>query len=465
MSARDRSPFVTARPLLLVLLAALTLRLSVLAMTTELTPRIVDEQHYHTLATSLVEGRGFASASGPTSLRPPLYSAFVASIWTLGGTRDLQAVRAVQGVLGLATAWLAFAIGRRLWNEQAGLVAAAVVAFYPALVLANSLLLTETLFTFLLTGFLAATVVLVQQPSPRWALAAGLFLGLAALTRSVVWPLPLVLAPLLLWMLPAPPPRRLALVALLVAGYASVVGPWAVRNTRLQGVTTIVDTMGGMNLRMGNYEHTPHDRIWDAVSVSGERSWIVGIPPHPPGGGEWTEGTKERWARDRAVSFMLEHPGLTLRRAAIKTADFWALDRDFMAGIQQGLFHPPRWAGLLASAGMLAAFPAVVALAILGASLAPPVEWRAHVVLLLVVLFVTALHAVVFGHPRYRVPLTPILALYAGAAVSTAAWRRLGQGWRAAAVPAGVMLTLLAVWTTQFVVRDLDHVRRLLGAS
>lgn len=453
------------RALLLVLLAALGLRLAVLAMTTELTPTIVDEQHYHSLATSIVEGRGFAVESGPTSLRPPLYPAFVAAIWTATGSRDLQVVRAVQGVLGLATAWLVWVIGRRLWDDRAGLAAAAIVAFYPALVLANSLLLTETLFTFLLAAFLAAEVTLLQRPAAGWAMAAGLLLGLAALTRSVLWPFPLVVAPLLLWMLPARLPRRLGLAALLLLAFAAVVGPWAVRNTRLQGATTVVDTMGGMNLRMGNYEHTPHARIWDAVSMDGDRSWIVGIPPHPPTGGEWTEGKKERWARDEAIRFMLEHPGLTLWRSAIKTADFWALDRDFVAGIQQGLFHPPRWAGLVSSAAMLGAFPMVVALAILGASLASPSDWRAHVVLLLVVLFVTALHAVVFGHPRYRVPLTPILALYAGAAVSSAAWRRLGDGWRAAAVPVALMLTLLGVWTTQFVVRDLDHVRRLLGTS
>ena len=43
---------------------------------------------------------------------------------------------------------------------------------------------------------------------------------------------------------------------------------------------TIVDTMGGMNLRMGNYEYTPDDRMWDAVSLQGEKSWVHGLSPH-----------------------------------------------------------------------------------------------------------------------------------------------------------------------------------------
>ncbi len=200
-------------------------------------------------------------------------------------------------------------IGRRLYDERAALVAAGITAFYPALVLANSLFLTETVFTFLLTAFVAALVALLQRPRPAVALSAGVLLGLAALTRSVVWPFPVVLAPLLAWLVPSTLARRLVCCALLLAGFAAVVGPWAVRNTRLQGVPVVVDTMGGMNLRMGNYEFTPHDRIWDAVSQRGAQSWIVGIPPHPPGGGEWTEGQKERWAREQAVAFMRAAPG------------------------------------------------------------------------------------------------------------------------------------------------------------
>ena len=66
-------------------------------------------------------------------------------------------MRAFQDLLGLATAVLVYWIGRRLYDERAALVAAGITAFYPALVLANSLFLTETVFTFLLTAFVAAS--------------------------------------------------------------------------------------------------------------------------------------------------------------------------------------------------------------------------------------------------------------------------------------------------------------------
>ncbi len=448
-----------------ILLAALCLRLIILLMTTHLGLQIVDEQHYHVLATNLVEGRGFASASGPTSLRPPAYPALVAGLWTITDSRSLQVVRAFQGLLGLATAALVYWIGARLYDERTGLIAAAITAFYPALVLANSEFLTETLFAFLLTSFVAATVSLLQRPRAAVAAAAGVLLGLAALTRSVVWPFPLVLVPMVAWMAPTTLARRAACCVLLVGGFAAVVAPWAIRNTRLQGTTVVVDTMGGMNLRMGNYEFTPHDRIWDAVSLQGAKSWIVGIPAHPPGGGEWTEGLKERWARQEAVAFMREHPALTLWRAVIKFSDFWALDRDYAAGIQRGLFHPPTWAAVVATAAMTMGFPIVIGLAILGACLRPPADWRTHLLLIVLILFVTALHSVVFGHPRYRLPLMPVLAIYAGAAVASHAWVRLREGWRVAFVPAALTVTLATIWAAQFVVRDWPLVKQLLGGA
>jgi 4-amino-4-deoxy-L-arabinose transferase-like glycosyltransferase len=465
MALRSATALSPRQRLGIILAAALVLRLAILAMTTQLSLKIVDEQHYHVLATSMVEGRGMASASGPTSLRPPVYPALVAGLWSVSGSRSLQVVRVFQDLLGLATAVLVYWIGRRLYDNRTALVAAGITAFYPALVLANSLFLTETVFTFLLTAFVAALIALLQRPRPAVAVSAGLLLGLAALTRSIVWPLPLVLVPFLAWIAPATFPRRLMCCALLLAAYAAVLLPWAVRNTRLQGVPVVVDTMGGMNLRMGNYEFTPHDRIWDAVSQRGPQSWIVGIPPHPPGRGEWTEGEKERWARQQALAFMVAHPSLTIWRAVIKFSDFWALDRDYMAAIQRGMYHPPVWAAVVATAAMTAAFPLVIGLAIVGICLRPPADWRSHLLLILLVLFVTALHSVVFGHPRYRLPLTPILAVYAGAAVSARAWRRLFEGWRVALLPVVLALGLVAIWTTQFVVRDWPLVKQLLGGA
>jgi hypothetical protein len=67
--------------------------------------------------------------------------------------------------------------------------------------------------------------------------------------------------------------------------------------------------MGGINLRMGNYEYTPDDRMWDAVSLRGEKNWVYGIGAdvdHTP-----TEGEKDKWAQRKALEYMRANPGIT----------------------------------------------------------------------------------------------------------------------------------------------------------
>ena len=398
------------------MVAGLAIRVAIISQTAGLGATITDEQHYVAIASNILERQTFAGADGqPTSIRPPLYPALVALVWSVTSAGDLQAVRYLQVALSAITVGLVFLIGRLAFSRPAAAVASAIVWLYPSLIFFNVTILTETLYTLLLTLFLVLGVRLVQKPTTLVAIGCGLALGLATLTRSVLWPLPLVLCPLLALAIPGTWKQRLAVPFLVFLAFSLTILPWAVRNTRLQGVTTIVDTMGGINLRMGNYEHTPDDRMWDAVSLRGNRNWVYGIDAdfdHAP-----TEGEKDKWAQRRAVAYMLAHPATTARRAAIKFGDFWGIEREFVAGVQGGLFAPPSWFVWIA-AGLTALSCVLLMLTGAAGVWLAPVKWREHLLLLLPVLAITAAHTIVFGHSRYHIPLVPVLALYAAALVT-----------------------------------------------
>src|SRR5258708_29659999 len=117
--------------------------------------------------------------------------------------------------------------------------------------------------------------------------------------------------------------------------------------------------MGGINLRMGNYEYTPDDRMWDAVALTGEKSWVHGLSIDPPGQ-PVTEGMKEKWAERKAIEYMRAHPGVTARRALIKFADFWGLEREFMAGGLKGLHAAPARVSGIRSLPTLLSSPAIL---------------------------------------------------------------------------------------------------------
>jgi 4-amino-4-deoxy-L-arabinose transferase-like glycosyltransferase len=385
----------------------------------------------------------------------------LAGIWSVTG-ESLQTVRLLQILLSLATAGLVYALGARVFSPRVGRIAASVCWLYPSLIFYDSLILTETLFTFLLVAFLFVTVTLVQSPRLPWALACGALLGGAALTRSILWPLPLILCPLLALLIRAPMRVRLAVPCALLIGYAVVVAPWAIRNTRLQGVPTIVDTMGGLNLRMGNYEYTPDDRMWDAVGLTGEKSWVYGIGDDLPDP-RITEGQKEKWAQRKAIAYMRANPMTTLRRSVIKFADFWGLEREFTAGAQQGLYSPPVWFQVIGSLAIVLGYVAVVMAGAAGIWLAAPKDWRLHVVLLLPIVVIMGAHTIVFGHSRYHLPLMPVLAVYASALVAA---RPLAFRVVPRPVLVGAVVTvsvLFSVWIHQVAVSDFARIAALLS--
>lgn len=422
--------------------------------------KIIDERDYYHLGSSLLSGLGFAwGPDRPTSMRAPLYPGFLAVIWAIVGERSLLAIRLFQVVISLANVVLLYHVGQRLFSKKVGLIAAAIFCFYPSFIAFNFLLLTEVLFTFLLTLFVFGYVVLVQTNKGKVALGLGIVLGLAALTRSILWPFPLVLCPLMFFTLSGEKSTRLKLAGLLFLGYVIVITPWAVRNTNLQGVLTIVNSAGGMTLMMGNYENTPDNRPWDPSTMRGEKSIFANLKKQHPESSEWTVGQKEQWAKKQALAYMVEHPVVTFKRTIKKFGSFWGLERTILAGFNVGYYHPPRWFVLMCTILIPLGFALVMIFGCLGLFLAVPEDRRVHWLLILLFLFVSGLHSVVFGHSRYHLPLMPLVGLYAAAAISCRSWNQLRFGMARAVGPVMACGLLVFAWGREILVVEADRIR------
>ena len=255
---------------------------------------------------------------------------------------------------------------------------------------------------------------------------AGVFWGLASLTRSVTYPLTPFIA-LFLVFASRNKKRGILAAVLFLSATVLTLSPWIIRNYRVFGHLVAVDTMGGLNLYMGNYEHTPLHRAWAAVDNPPEIAWYRGHEKELKG---LNEAEKQRWAIKKALEFMKEHPGLTVLRSLIKTANFWQLERTIIAGMQKGIF-PGLQNKLIEIILALSIVLAYVTVAILGFSglllriLNHPgafpegyvqkgrAEKFADWLIFLIISYFTAIHAVVFGHSRYHLPLIPLLGIYA----------------------------------------------------
>jgi hypothetical protein len=254
---------------------------------------VFDATAYAAIARNLDEGHGFtvgAGATQPSSDYSPGLPLFVAGIYKVTGGVHERLARLVLALLGTLAVVFTYLIARRvaqpsaLGNPEgdqrtkvpgravvAALIAALVVAIYPATIEYTGMLMTEPLAATLLAGamlgiFWAGDGVALW----RWAVP-GLTLGALALVRPEYLAIGLLLALLVIAQehikvrkerlaeiaetRNGPPswPRSLKVAAILVLGIVVVVAPWTARNAFALHRFVSVSTGGGQVLYSGTY--------------------------------------------------------------------------------------------------------------------------------------------------------------------------------------------------------------------
>jgi len=232
--------FDTRHPLGLasaVLAVGLIVRLAIVALTRHGFVPVSDDADYSRLAESIATGHGFGStavplAHGPTAFRPPLYPGVLSITYLITGV-SWTSGRVENAVIGtLAVAAIGF-LAKELWDRRVALVAMAIAAIYPPLLLASYGLGYEALLITLLTTSLACAVRARGAERPvRWIVLAGICAGFAILTReTAVAVLPVLL--FVAWKTARGSNRRtmqIAQIALALCATLVVVAPWTIRN-------------------------------------------------------------------------------------------------------------------------------------------------------------------------------------------------------------------------------------------
>ena len=162
--------------------------------------------------------------------RPPLYVLVVAAAGATFQTDSFSTARTVSSVAAVGLCLIAFALGRRIGDEKAGLLAMAWTAVNPYVWLFGVQASTDMLFACLAALTLLCAVAYMQRPSAPAALAMGVAYGLAAFTRAnALFLLPSLAAAYVL-ALPSPAPRSFKHAATAIVAAVVVVSPvWIIR--------------------------------------------------------------------------------------------------------------------------------------------------------------------------------------------------------------------------------------------
>jgi 4-amino-4-deoxy-L-arabinose transferase-like glycosyltransferase len=215
-----------------------------------------DEARYRAWADEILSGRD----PEPDLLWPPLYPRFLALV--LGSPQgSLLRVQLVQTALLIFVAFVLRDLVRRLTGRLLAADAAAwLVLAYPPLVAFAHYLWPEVLHQALFLG--ALWILLARPASLAWMPVAGILLGLALLTKSLLGPF----LPVLLWpvLREGPWPRRLARAGLLLAVLGATVLPTMVANRSRAGRFVIADS-SRFNLWVGLNDRSRKSLVDDRV--------------------------------------------------------------------------------------------------------------------------------------------------------------------------------------------------------
>lgn len=234
-----------------------------------------DEKEYWRLARSLGAGHGLVDEFGYRATYMPLYP------WLLSLVASPDSVlraRLLQAIIGAAAVFPIYWLARRLADERAAAIAAALTAFDPFLVFGFChLLLTETVFTTLLCAAIALSWPATRRPwlsavLGGFAFAAAIYTRPSVAGLAVLWPPAAALL--------ADRRRRASVASICaVAVTLGLLLPWAARNRHVTGQWIWLTTRGGISLYDGlgpkadGGSNLAYTKTMPGVQRLGETQW------------------------------------------------------------------------------------------------------------------------------------------------------------------------------------------------
>jgi len=390
---------------------------------------IADAAYYDMRARELAAGNLLGDAPAFLS---PFYCLLLGVVY--GATiPSVVAAKVFQAVLGSLSCVLLYAIGQRLFSERAGRLAAAILIFYGPHIYYGGLLLPPTLVVFL---HLLLVLVLARPPAWRPALAGGVLVGLAVLTKTnAILLLPAIAIVWLAVFRDRPLKPRLAACAALIVAACATILPVTIANHAVSQRLLLVATTSGSNLLKGN---GPTATGTHAFLPAGTQ--FTGLRAHLDHQVDPALAVEQSHALAAAARrYMIDHP---LRTAGLYSKKLLLLLNARELGIRDQYDFSRTQISLLGRP--LIAFWAVVPLGLTGLVFAWP-QRRSLATIIAVLAVQLVSFVLVFVLARYRLVAVALLAPFAAEQFLWLVDRARASAWRPLSGRLAVLVAFVAL--------------------
>jgi tetratricopeptide (TPR) repeat protein len=412
-----------------IAIAALALRLAHLAALSDtplLAVLIGDGRQYDRWAQRIAGGDWIGTG---VFYQAPLYPYLLGLVYRIAGP-DAMMVRVLQAIGGSVACVLLGVAGRRVFDDRAGLFAAALLALYPPAIFFDALIQKSSLDLLLMTLLLAVLGTFVGRsprpsrddggPRPGGLVAIGLTLGAFILNRenaALLYPM------LAVWLWYAHGGLRSVIV--LTAAVAVVLLPVGIRNHAAGGEFTLTTSQLGTNFYIGNHAKAggSYESLLEGRGDAEYEQIDATRLAEQARGRTLSPGEVSRYWISRAADDVAADPvrwlGLMGRKLLLTINAIEAVDTESIAthADYSRVLRTLRWLD----------FGVILPLGAFGAWLTRE-SWRRLAILYAMFAALVISIAAFYVVARYRYPLVPIVLLFAGAGLSCAG--RAGF-WRA----------------------------------
>ncbi|MBE7529419.1 MAG: glycosyltransferase family 39 protein [Ardenticatenaceae bacterium] len=376
-------------------------------------PGTFDQISYHNLALRINDGYGFTfgvgwwpvtEANAPTAHWSYLYTTYVAFIYKLFGPNPV-APRLLQAVIvGILQPYLAYLIGRRIFNTTVGLIAAAFTAVYIYFVYYAAALMTEPFYiTFILASFYVTMLIADSEKKPdiKWVLALGFLLGLIVLLRQLYM---LIIPFQLLWLMWArfKRDRWFPLAEAMLVGIVimAMVLPFTYSNYKRFNRFVLLNTNAGYAFYWAN--HPAYGTRF--IPIRDDYTQLI---PEELLSQNLDEAALDQELLKLGLSFITDDPGRIIQLSLSRVPIYF-------------MFWPSTESGMVSNVTRVGSFGLLLPLMVYGVFLALRRNWSWALLhhpiflLLLFALLYTDIHLLSWALIRYRLPVDAVLLIFAG---------------------------------------------------